>query len=109
MSFLGASHCLHVGLLLGLGCVCCALSVVFCNVCDFDANAVVGLFLLWEVCFGVLGGVSTGGCLNIFLGWALVCVQSLFTWSLSKFDCCFFWVRLLSWLRFEGELCGFSG
>ena len=44
------------------------------------------MFLLWEVCFGVSGGVSTGGCLNIFLGWVLVCVQSLFTWlwTLSK-------------------------
>ena len=58
--FLGASHCLHVGLSLGLGCVYCALSVVFCNVCDFDVNAVVacrfvsdvgGMFWCFRWCF----------------------------------------------------------
>ena len=41
VSFLGASHCLHVRLSLDLGYDCCALSVVFCNVRDFDANVVV--------------------------------------------------------------------
>ena len=41
VSFLGACHCLHVRLSLDLGYDCCALSVVFCNLCDFDANVVV--------------------------------------------------------------------
>ena len=77
-----------------LGCVCCAPSVVFCNVCDFDVNAVVACRFVSDVggMFWCSGGVSTGGCLNILLGWVLFCVQS-FVYLVVDFvqvDCCFF-------------------